>query len=60
MAIAVFIDLVNRKTGELAHFEGEGPEASNDAMVSARAKAREWMEWFTPDDFPSPEESELT
>jgi len=59
VSIFVSIDLVNRITGELVHFEGEGPEASNDAMVEARQTARGWMEWFTLHDFPPPIHSKL-
>tara|TARA_Y100000310_G_scaffold335033_1_gene416104 strand:+ start:2738 stop:2947 length:210 start_codon:yes stop_codon:yes gene_type:complete len=53
MAIAVFIDLVNRITGEFAHFEGEGLIAASDAMSDAQEQARGWIEWHTPDDWPT-------
>ena len=52
MSIFVAIDVVNRITGEQRHFEGEGLEASNDAMVEAREWVQGEVEWFTPDDFP--------
>lgn len=52
MGLFVSIDVVNRVTGKLRHFEGEGVYAANDAFVEARDWAQGQVEWFTRDDFP--------